>query len=90
MKKRKKRILSRSGVEYMFILDDDLKQVKIVWVSSNSFFDRIFFNRKKKKIQDVLDSTSMNLEMVEEEQQSVTYACSKEQQRKVLKTFARS
>lgn len=86
VKKRKKHILSRSGVAYRVVLDDDRAQVQIILVSSTNFFA----NQRKRKMKNALEAKNLILERVVEDKLSVTYKCPKNQQRKVLRAIASS
>lgn len=90
MKRRKKNFLSRSGVGYRVILDDDQAQVQIVLLSSKGILANLYTKKRKSEIQKKLDSMNLNLEMVVQDKISVTYKCPKNQQRKVLRAIAGS
>ena len=90
MKRRKKHILSRSGVGYRVILDDAQEQVQIVLLVSKGPFANFHIKKRKSEIQKKLDSKNLNLEMVVQDRTSVTYKCPKNQQRKVLRAIAGS
>lgn len=88
MKKRKKHILSRSGVKYKVVLDDDKTQAQIIFIPSNKLFPQFFVSHRKKEIHKILKSKNLYLEMVTEDRGSVTYMCPRNQQRKLLRALA--
>lgn len=86
MKIRKKHILSRSGVGYRVILDDNQSQMQIIWLTKRP----LTINRKKREIQNALNSRYLQLEMVKEDSTSVTYMCPKHFQKLVLGIIKKS
>ena len=86
MKKRKKHILSRSGIMYRVTFDDNQEKVQIIFLSINP----VRINRNKRDIQYALNFRNLALEMVEEDKKSVTYICPKGLQKSLLRALEKS